>query len=809
MSDLIRDVRYGLRALARNPGFAMVAVATLALGIGATTSVFTVVDAVLLRPLPYPEPDRLFRLFVTDTQSGDDRDNVSAANFLDWKVQATSFEAIAGFVGRDATVVDGDHPARVRGVSVTPEFFSVLGAQATLGRVFSPEVDRPEGEPAVVVSDGFWRSTLGAAGDVLGSRLTLSNEPYTVVGVMPPGFAYPPGTVLWTAARYRVPDPPVDLGPDPTQDRGGQYISTIGRLRQGVLQRAAQSEMSTIGERLAREYPGVNKDEGVAMVGLQDSMVSEARPLLLLLLAAVGFVLLLACSNVAHLLLARATQREREIAVRLALGAGPGRVVRQLLAESLLLAACGGVIGAALASWGAQGLPALAPEEIPRAAEVSVDLRVLAFTTLIALGTGLLFGLAPAPQVFGQRLQLSMRQAGGYSVTGRGGRLRSGLVVAEVAISLLLLVGTGLMIRTFLAVAAVDAGFDPARVLAAHLTLPSARYAEDDRLRSFHRQLLERLRALPGVESASTVLTLPMQWNIRGNLAFQIDGRPTADGEGPAAGFQLVSEDYFRTLGIPLVRGRFFAETDDERAPAVALVNEALARAQWSGADPIGRRIRWDDGDWVTIVGVVGNTRVEGLDQDPRPETYRPFLQSPMRYMTVVLRGSGEAAALAPVMAKVVTEIDPQQPLHGVATMEHVLSASLAPRRFNMLLLGVFGGVALVMAAIGLYGVLCFSVTQRTREIGVRRALGAETRDVIRQVLREASRLVLAGLALGALASLALTRLMSSLIHGIPPTDPPSYALGLLLLLMVALGASGLPALRASRVDPVVALRYE
>ncbi len=816
MGVFFRDLRFALRSFARNPGFAAVTVATLTLGIGATTSVFSVVDAVVLRPLPYPEPDRLVRLYATDAQRGDDRDNTSPANFLDWKARSVSFEEVAGFVGGNVNLTHRDHPTRIRGASVTPEFFSVLGVDAARGRVFSPEVDTPGGELALVVSDAFWRSQLGGSRDALGRPVALDDEPYTVVGVMPPGFDYPPGVQLWTAARFRVPDPPVNIGEDPTANRGAQYIDAIARLKSSVSVEGAQAEMGAIAEWLESEYPDSNKDEGIAVVGLQESIVAEARLLLFMLLGAVGFVLLIACANVANLLLARSSQRERELAIRMAMGASRSRIVRQLLTESLLLAACGGVFGVALASWGAEGLLALAPEGIPRAAEVAVDSRVLAFTSLAVMATGILFGLAPVPQLFRHQLQLRMKEgAGGYTVVGGGRRLRRGLVVAEVALSLVLLVGTGMMVRTFMKLTAVEPGFNTSKALVAHVALPRARYDEDDQLRAFQARVLERLQSSPGVEAAGTVLTLPMHWNISGFLGFSIEGRPTPDGEGPSAGYQVVSTNYFRMLSIPLRRGRFFTEADAAEAPQVALVNEALAQRCWPDEDPIGKRISWGtdpDGEgrlWVTIVGVVGDTHVEGLDVPPRPETYRPYRQDPFPYLTLVVRGEGDTATLTSAIRRAVVEVDPGQPVYGVKTMDEVLSSSMAPRRFNMLLLGVFALAALLMAGVGLYGVLSFSVSQRSHEIGIRRALGARPGDVIMQILREGLGLVLVGLAIGTAGALALTRLIATLVHGVSATDPPSYAVGMVILAAVALGASYLPARRAARVDPMVALRYE
>jgi putative ABC transport system permease protein len=816
VGETLRDLRYGLRGLIKNPVFATVAILTLALGIGATTSIFTVFDAVLLRPLRFRAPERLVRLYSTDRQQGDDRDNTSPANYLDWKRQASCFEGLAGFETSTYNVALGEYPTRVRGASVTPELFSLLGVDAAQGRVLSPDIDVPGAEPTVVVSDALWRGQLEEAPGVVGSRIDLDGEPFTIVGVMPPGFDYPPEAQLWAAARFPVPDPPVDVGDDPAANRGAQYIDVLGRLAEGVSARQAQAEMSALASRLEEEYPETNKDEGVVIVPLQTAIVAEARPLLLLLLGAVGFVLLIACANVANLLLSRASVRERELAIRTALGAGRLRLARQLLTESLLLASLGGVLGLALASWGSEALLALAPEAIPRAAEVSIDVRIVIFTSCVVLGTGLLFGLAPVFQTLRKDTAQAMRHGhGAYTVVGGGRRLRSGLVVAEVGVSLLLLVGTSLMVRTFLELTTVDPGFDPSKTLAAHVALPRAKYAEDHMLRAFQAQVLERLREHPEVQSAGTVLTLPMHWNIHGSLGFVIEGRSTPDGESPAAGYQVVDPDYFRTMGIPLRRGRGFTVADDEEAPQVALVNEALARRLWPDTDPIGHRIAWqrdpetEERLWVTIVGVVGDVHVDGLDVAPRPETYRPYRQDAFPYLTFVVRARTEAAKLAPVLRQAVLAADPAQPLSGLQTMEQVLSRSLDQRRFSMLLLGSFALAALALAAIGLYGVLSFSVAQRSHEIGIRRSLGARPDDIVRQVLGEGLRLVTLGLGLGMLGALVLTRLIEGLIHGVATTDPPSFAAATAVLVLAAALACLVPAARAARVDPMTALRYE
>jgi len=814
MTGLGLDLRGALRAMARRPLVTFVCVVTLGVGVGGTTAVLSVVDAVILRPLPYPEPDRLVRIYSRESRVGRETNNVNGADFLDWKADSTSFEEMAGYVGESFNLADDDFPVQIPGVVVTPEFFSVLGVNAARGRVLSPAIDTPQSEPVVVVSEALWRTHLGGEDDVIGRRLLLSGQNRTIVGVMPAGFDYPEETEVWTSARYRVPDPPVDMGGDPSENRGAQYFDAIGRLEANTDLTTAQAEMDTIAERIAREFPDTNRDEGITLIPLKESMVSDARPTLLLLLAAAGFVLLIAIVNVANLLIARATERRGEIGLRMAIGARRGRIARQFLTESLLLAAGGGVLGAALATWGSKALLAMAPEGIPRAAEVAVDLRVLGLTALIVLGSGVLFGLAPTLHVFRQNLQSVMNEGrGGFTFT-RGRRLRGALVVLEVAISLLLLVGTGLMMRTYLKLVAVDPGFSVREALVAHVALPKPKYNDDDQAIEFQRRVLERLRSLPGVESAGTVLTLPMHFNIRGVLSFNIEGRQVPEGAEPAAGFQVVDPEYFRTLGIPLRRGRFFTDADGADAPLVVLVNEALARQNWPGEDPIGRRVSYgqlDGGDtpWVTIIGVVGDVHRNGLDEAPEPEIYRPYRQQPFPYMTLVVRTEGDAAAFSNTLRTVVAEVEPDLPITGVKTMDEVLSSSLDARRFSMVLLGIFATIAMMMAAVGLYGVMSFSVAQRTHEIGIRRALGAQPTDVIRQIMSEGFRLVAIGLVIGTLGALGLTRLITALIHGVSATDPPSYILGTMLLASVGLLASYLPARRATRVEPMRVLRTE
>ncbi len=814
MSNLLHDLRFGLRSFAKSPGFTAVAILTLALGIGATTSVFTVTDAVILRPLPYAEPERLVSVFVTELSRGVSRTNHAGAGYLDLRDQSESFDGLAAYRGLSINLVGGEVPVRIRGASVMPEFFSVLGVDALIGRTFSPALDAPESERAVVLGHSLWQTQFGGDEELLGQSLKLNDELYTVVGIMPAGFEFPVGSELYLSPHYRVPDPPFDLGEDPAENRGAQYLSVVGRLRDGVRLEQAQAELDIIAAQLAEAFQGSSGGEGLVTVSLHDTLVSEARPLLYVLLGAVGFVLLIACANVANLLIVRATRKEKELAIRRALGAGVGRIVRQLLTESILLALIAGIFGVVLALWGTDLLLLLAPAEIPRAEEVGVDLRVLGFTFLIVVGTGVLFGMAPVPQVSRDNLQSTIKDGAARITGGSANRLRKALIIGEVAISFLLVVGAGLMGRTFLSLLAVDPGFDSSNTLAVHMALPENKYSEDHEFLAFYNGVLDRVETMPGVESAAMVLTLPMNSNIRGTLSITIDGLPKAPGEDLVAGFQVVSPDYFRTLRIPLLGGRLLTAADSEDAPPVLLINQAFVDRHFPDEEPLGKRITWGDGEapdttWSTVVGVVGNTLMEGLDDQAEPMTYQTYPQAWLPFLTLVVRSHGDPAALTGSVRAAILEVDPEQPIYGETTLDEALAGTLGNRRFNMLLLGVFSFAALVMAAVGLYGVLSFSVEQRTREIGIRRALGAEQGTVILQVVREGSTLVLIGLLIGVAGSFALSGVVSSQIHGVSAADPISYAIGILVLGTIALLACTVPALRASRVDPIVALKSE
>ncbi len=811
MDSLFQDLSYAVRGFLRTPRFTLVAVLTLALGIGATSSIFSVVNAIILRPLPFPNSDRLVRLYATEPD--DTRDLASGADFVDWRESNESFQFLAAYNTMTFTLAEGEWPVNLGGASVSSDFFVLVGVPALLGQPLIAEVS-DGGLRTVVLSHALWQSRFGADPAIVGREVRISDEGFLVVAVMPPGFDYPDGTQLWASPRYRVPDPPVDTGIDPAEDRGAEYLDVIGRLKSGISLREAQAEMDVIAERIATTYTETNADEGIRLVPLHESIVGSVRSLLLVLFGAVGFVLLIACANVANLLLVRASGRERELAVRIAMGAGRGRVVRQLLTESVLLGLVGGMAGLLLAGWGTSAVLALAPERIPRAEAVRVDLAVMVWTFSVAFVTGVVFGLVPAFRVFGRNLQSAMQIGGGRQTSGpQRSRLRDGLVVGEVALSLLLLVGAGLMVRTFHALNRVDPGFDPGNTLRAHIWVPEKRYPEGAQRAAFYRETLERVRSIPGVRSAAVVLSLPIGTAISGTFHFRIDGRPVAPQDEPAGGYQLASADYFGTLGIPLLRGRLLTEADDEDAPSVAVISQALADLYWPSEDPIGQRVTWDDPDedvdWVTIVGVVGNTHHRGLDKEERAEIYRPYSQAPLPFMTLVVRSDGDAAALSEAVRRAVVEVDPEQPVFGLATMDQVLAESIGRQRFGMLVLGLFAASAMALAAIGLYGVLSYSVSQRANEIGIRMALGAGPERMIAQVVGNGLRLGAIGLAIGVVAAFGLTRLMSSLIFGVRPADPLAFALAIALLISVTLLASYVPARRAAGVDPNVVLRQE
>jgi len=802
--DMFQDLRFGLRMLLKNPGFTLIAVITLSLGIGANTAIFSVVNAVVLRPLPFAEPERL--VWLWDTQPQLPTAPASLPDFLDWKEQNRSFEHLAAFQRGNMFLNTGDGARDTAVGLVTPEIFALFRVSPILGRTFTAEETLPGRSRVTVLSHALWQSRFGSDPNVVGRTVELSGAAYTVIGVMPAGFSFPNQAELWR---------PLQIDPN-RLDRGPHYLRIVGRLKPGVTLSQAQAEMSALAARLAQQYPEKIAGHGVKLELLRDVIVGDIGSALFILLGAVGFVLLIACANVANLLLARVGARQKEIAVRTALGASRLRLVRQLLTESILLAVGGGVAGLAVAMAGVKWLVSFGPDTIPRVHEIAVDPRMAGFTLLISVVTGVLFGLIPALQVSKPALADALKESGRASAGLHRSRLRSVLVISEVALSLVLLIGAGLMIRSFAKLNQVDPGFNPSRLLTLGVTLLRNKYPEDERVAQVYAQLLERAAATPGIVSVGATSELPIGGGNTSDY-FTIEGRPPMAKEArPITEYRVVTPRYFDAMAIPLLAGRDVAATDTKQSPNVVVINDAFARRHFPGENPLGQRLnlQGQERDPLLIVGVVGNVRDFGLDEPPTPEAYVPFLQDPLgktyqRSMTMVARTQADPIAVAGSLRAALTELDKSLPVYAIKPMTEYLRDSLTRRRFNLILLSVFGGVALVLAAIGIYGVISYGVTQRTHEIGIRLALGANTRDVLKLVVRQGMMLTLGGVALGLFAALALTRLMKTLLFEVSVTDPLTFIVIAVLLALVAMLACWIPARRATKVDPLVALRHE
>jgi putative ABC transport system permease protein len=814
LETLWQDLRLGARSLFKQPTFTIVAVITLALGIGANTAIFSVVHAVLLQSLPYRDAGRLVSVWEHSRQSGNAQNVINMGNFFDWKEQNRVFEDMAAFFDMTSNLTSGGDPVEIPTQIATTNLFNILGVNPVLGRTFKPDEGRP-GQPRVVVlSFGLWQRRFGGDPQIVGRKLSLNisdtNEA-TVIGVMPADFEWhvKAGSItrkmaeMWT--QWRV-------GED-TRRRQGRFASAVARLKPGVTFEQAQAEMNAIGGRLERQYNEFNANWGVNLVPLRKQFSGEIRLALLVLLGAVGMVLLIACANVANLALARSAARQREVAVRAALGAGRGRILRQLLTESLLLAGLGGLAGLTLASWGMDLLVSLAPPDLLNLSQVKINAAVLGFTLVISLLTGVIFGLAPAFE--GTRLNLSESlKEGGKSLGGgmRAQRLRSALVILEVAMALVLLVGAGLLIRSFARLQGVDPGFNAQNMLTMRVSLPGRKYDNDQKRISFFRQAVAQMQALPGVESVGAVNFLPFAAPHAGT-GVEIEGRPKLPpGQELGTGVMVSDVNYFRTMQIPLKRGRLFTDQEATEMRHVVVINEAFARDHFPNEDPLGKRVTIDmkdDNQPCEIIGIIGDSKHMSLDAEVKPMSYWPHPELAYSGMTFVIRTRGAAEAITSAALNVIRSLDPEQPVADVRPMESLIGASVARARFNTLLLTVFAVVALLLAGVGIYGVMAYSVAQRTNEIGVRMALGARATDVLRLVVRRGMTLALVGVALGMAASFALTRLMETLLFNVSATDPLTFAGISLLLAIVALLACLIPARRAAKVDPMVALRCE
>ena len=800
-----RDIRCGVRALVHSPIFTVVTVLSLALGIGANTAMFSVVNGLLLQPLPYPEPEQIVHVWHTPPQQsfpGLTRFSVSPANYVDWKAQSSAFEQMAVYTYAGLSLSTSNDPLPLIAAAVSSDFFSVLRSNVTQGRTFTPDEERPGRDQVVVIGYGLWQRAFGANPNIVGQTLTLNSRSFTVVGIMPAGFEFPREAELWV---------PLAWDDKERQIRSIHDYLVVARLKQNVSLEQAQAEMSTISSRLEQQYQEENQGWGAVVIPLHEDLVGDMRLPLLVLFCAVGFVLLIACANVANLMLARGANRQKEIAVRIALGAGRARLVRQLLTESVLLAVTGGVLGLLLAAWGSKMLVQLG--SLPNSGDIGIDTWALGFTLLVSFGAGIIIGIVPALQFTKTSISETLKQGsgrtGGSSIKQH---TRKALVISEVALSLVLLIGAGLMIRSFWKLQNVNPGFDTSNTLTMSVGLTPIRYPEPHQRLAFADRAMEQIRAVPGVVSVGSTTRIPLAGG-GSTQPFSIEGRPTgAIADQPMALTRYISPDYFRAIGIPLLQGRFFSDGDRENSVPVIIISEAMARRFWPGENPIGRRLtpsfHLEQGA-REIVGVVGDVKASGLDADASAMMYLPYKQAPLPFMTFVVRTASNPESLVQPVSRAIYSIDKEQALTDVRTMEQVLTESLSGRRFNMTLLLTFAGVALVLAAVGVYGVMNYTVTLRRRELGIRMALGAERKNVLRLVLRQGLMLTSIGVAAGLISAYALTRLMASLLYGVTATDYLTFVSVSAMLIGVGLAASYVPARRATKVNPTIALRTE
>ncbi|HEV8204650.1 MAG TPA: ABC transporter permease [Pyrinomonadaceae bacterium] len=807
LADFWNDLRYAIRLQRKNPGFTIVAVIALALGIGANTAIFSVVNTVLLQPLPYKDPERLVMVWEEATKAGYPQDTPTAANFVDWRTQNQTFEGMAAIADDSFNLTGTGDPERLEGQRVSTDLFPLFGVEPQIGRVFAAAEDQPGNERVVLLSYGLWQRRFGGDAGIVGKTLQLNGAGYTVVGVMPARFQFPtPDDEVWVPIAFTQED---------AANRNRHYLRVVGRLKPGFSLAQAQADMSTIATRLQQQYPETNTDLGAVITPLHEHLVGDIRPALLILLGAVGLVLLIACANVANLLLARAAVRQKEIAVRVALGARRSRLIRQFLTESVSLSLLGGFVGLVISYVGLIVLKSFIPENISQARAISIDYKVLGFTLLVSVATGLIFGLAPALQSIRFNQAETLKEGGRDAATGGSGkRLRSLLVMAEVAISLVLLIGAGLLINSFLRLRNVDPGFRAENLLTMKIVLPEPKYEKKVQRSAFYTDVIQRVQSLPGVRSAAVTTNLPL-YRQGNSISIGIEGRPAPPpGQEDIIVTRIISPGYFDTMSIPLLKGRPLTDQDTDDSPNVVVISEGMARRYWPGEEAIGKRIAVgrvkSQEDWIQIVGVVKDVRQFELTADPKPQMYLTHRQYGFfDAQDLVVKTDVDSASMASAVRKTVWEIDKDQPVSNIRAMETILADSIARQRFSMLLLAIFAAVALVLAAVGIYGVMSYSVAQRTHEIGIRMALGAQTTAVLKLAVGYGLKLVIAGIAIGLVAAFALTRVMATLLFGVTATDPTTFTLISLLLVAVAAIASYIPARRATRVNPIIALRYE
>ena len=797
---MLNDIRFALRQLGKSPGFTFVALVTLALGIGATTAIFTVVNTVLLRPLEYPHPEQL----AVIQETGGDEKAVAPPNFLDWEKSSTTFAAMSAIRGFSYNLTGGAEAQRIIGARVTSGFFNVYGVTPQLGRTLLPGEDAPGSNLVVVLSYGFWQRQFGGATDVLGRTLQLNGQTYTVVGVMPASFQRSGNAEFWTPMAFS----PAERAPN---YRGAHFLRAYGRLKPGVSLEQAQAEMTAIAAQLADKFSDTNKGRGIRLAALHEFIVRDVRQILVVLLGAVSCVLLIACANLANLQLARATVRLREISIRAALGASRARIFRQLITESLCLSLAGGMLGVLVARWGLDALIALAPDSIPRAKEIGLDGPVLAFTLLVSVTTGLFFGLVPAWQATRLNLVNALKDGGRGQQDGSRGRLRQSLVIVEVALSLMLLVGAGLLARSFLKLSTVNPGFNPANATAVSVTLPAGKYGEPEQQLAFATQAAEKFGALPGVTAVGLTHSLPLVGGDAYN--FSVKDRPAPPvGEEPSTNYFAVTPGYFKAMGIRLLRGRYFAESDGAKSAPVCIINETFARKHFANDDPLGKRLQITNGntEFREIVGIVADVKDGSLSEAVVEQAYDPFAQSPDNRLNFIIRTDGPASpAFLQMLRPQVFAVDRDQPVSRIKALNNIVAGTVERQRFATTLLGVFSAVALVIAAVGIFGVMAYTVSQRTGEIGIRMALGASRSNVLRMILGQGMVVVLLGIGAGLIACVALTRVMQSMLYNLNARDPLTFVLIAIGFTFVALLACLLPALRATKVDPLVALRAD